>query len=319
MDGMDKFRGCLIGGAVGDALGFLVEFMSYSEIVDCYGENGIVEFDGDGLISDDTQMTLFTAEGLLHGLDVKNVWECYKDWYVTQSKEFGVHSGCRLLLIPELFSLRAPGNTCLSAIGNGVMGSIENPMNDSKGCGGVMRVAPVGLVSSNAMLAARIAATTHGHPLGYIPAYALAHMVHSIISDDFVSLLDVVHNMLISVQRDFEGNPFLEYFVNLIKRAVELSQMDMDDLDAIRLLGEGWVAEETLAIAVYCSLKYSNDFERAIIVSVNHDGDSDSTGAVTGNILGSFLGLNAIPKHFLERLELKDVIIQMADDLYSVI
>lgn len=69
------------------------------------------------------------------------------------------------------------------------------------------------------------------------------------------------------------------------------------------------------AIAVYCSLKYENDFEKAIIASVNHNGDSDSTGSVTGNILGVRLGYEAIPQKFKENLEMRDIIIEIADDL----
>ena len=104
---------------------------------------------------------------------------------------------------------------------------------------------------------------------------------------------------------------------DLIDKAIELSENDLDDLENIRYLGEGWVAEETLAIAVYCALKYSNDFEKAIVASVNHSGDSDSTGSVTGNILGAYLGLSAIPQKYLDKLELKDVITEIADDLYN--
>lgn len=88
-------------------------------------------------------------------------------------------------------------------------------------------------------------------------------------------------------------------------------------MEAIREIGQGWVAEETLAIAIYCSLKYSDDFDKAIIASVNHSGDSDSTGAVTGNILGAYLGLKSIPQKYLDNLELKDVILEIADDLYN--
>ena len=76
-------------------------------------------------------------------------------------------------------------------------------------------------------------------------------------------------------------------------------------------------AEEALAIAVYCALKYSHDFEKAIVASVNHSGDSDSTGAVTGNILGAYLGLSGIPKKFIDNLEVKDIITEIADDLYN--
>lgn len=91
----------------------------------------------------------------------------------------------------------------------------------------------------------------------------------------------------------------------------------MDDLDAIREIGQGWVAEETLAIAVYCSIKYQDDFTRAVTASVNHDGDSDSTGAVTGNIMGAYLGIRKIPQKYIEPLELKEVIEEIAVDLYE--
>lgn len=83
----------------------------------------------------------------------------------------------------------------------------------------------------------------------------------------------------------------------MIDKAIDLANEDVDDLEAIRELGQGWVAEETLAIAIYCALKYSNDFDKALIASVNHSGDSDSTGAVTGNILGAYLGLSGIPEN----------------------
>ena len=100
-------------------------------------------------------------------------------------------------------------------------------------------------------------------------------------------------------------------------KAVKYASKDIDDLCAIRELGEGWVAEETLAISVYCALKYKNDFVKAVTVAVNHDGDSDSTGAVTGNILGAYLGYESIPQKYVEPLELKAVIEEVAVDLYE--
>ena len=82
-------------------------------------------------------------------------------------------------------------------------------------------------------------------------------------------------------------------------------------------LGGGWVAEETVAIAVYCSLAHFNDFEKAMVAAVNHGGDSDSTGAVTGNLLGVVFGYEALPDFYKEDLELHDVILHIADDLYN--
>ena len=132
-----------------------------------------------------------------------------------------------------------------------------------------------------------------------------------------ISLLDAVLDMKEALRRQFTNRKHLSEQIDLIDKAIVLSKENIDDLEAIRELGQGWVAEETLAIAIYCSLKYSDDFDKAIIASVNHSGDSDSTGAVTGNILGAYLGLKSIPKKYLDNLELKDVILEIADDLYN--
>lgn len=188
-----------------------------------------------------------------------------------------------------------------------------------------MRVAPIGLyfgdnkVSSEEAdrIGAETAALTHGHELGYLPAAALVHIINLISHDDEISLLSAVKDSITSVRRMFASATHLSDFIGIMEKAIELSQKDIDDLDAIREIGQGWVAEETLAIAVYCSLKYENDFDKAVIAAVNHSGDSDSTGAVTGNILGAFLGLSRIPQKYKDKLELYDVILEIADDLYN--
>lgn len=91
----------------------------------------------------------------------------------------------------------------------------------------------------------------------------------------------------------------------------------VSDLDAIHTLGEGWIAEEALSIAVFCAVRYQNDFAKAICTAVNHKGDSDSTGAICGNILGAWLGKERVENAFnINNLELSDVIIKIADDLY---
>lgn len=119
-----------------------------------------------------------------------------------------------------------------------------------------------------------------------------------------------------SVSKLFAEDKNLPVLVDIIDKAVRLSEKtDTDDLDNIHALGEGWVAEETLGIALYCALKYQNDFSKAMIVSVNHKGDSDSTGAVTGNILGALIGYDAIDSKWKKDLELLDVILEVADDL----
>lgn len=337
-----RFKGCLLGGAVGDALGYAVEFMSKSEIVCAYGPQGITRYEpraGKAQISDDTQMTLFTAVGLLYGRtcggrrgigapESEYIRLAYLDWLDTQTRILPCQSERTriswLANLPAFYHRRAPGITCLSALESGGKGTIEKPINNSKGCGGVMRVAPIGLFFCDKagwtkpeidMLGAEAAAITHGHELGYIPAAALVHIVRSLASGEHGEILSAVREAMAAVQTLFPDAEHMEHFQTLMQRAIELSQEGTEPPDAFRSLGGGWVAEETLAIAVYCALKYPHDFEKAIVASVNHSGDSDSTGAVTGNILGAALGLDAIPDFYLQDLELRDVIEEIAEDL----
>ena len=86
--------------------------------------------------------------------------------------------------------------------------------------------------------------------------------------------------------------------------------------ETVTRLGEGWVAEEALAIGAYCAL-VATDFASGIVLAVNHDGDSDSTGSICGNLLGAAWGASAIPVDFLEPLKGRSVIEQVADDLFD--
>ena len=344
MKSKDKIEGCLFGGAAGDALGYPVEFLEDRVIFEKYGENGISEYDlADGVaqVSDDTQMTLYTANGLLLGtiigatLRIKTPYRtsieaCYEDWLRTQNPSQGGHEQGKyswLNNIPEMNHKRAPGTTCISCISQKNYGSTTKPKNKSKGCGGLMRVAPVGLYFEESprlpleaidKMGAEVAALTHGHELGYIPAAMLVHIINVLCYNTDVTILAAVEDAKDTMLKLFPTSEYLPYLIELINKAIELSKIkEIDDLDGIRELGEGWVAEETLAIAVYCALKYEHDFERAIIAAVNHSGDSDSTGSVTGNIMGASLGLKGIPSKYVNNLELKDTILEIADDLYK--
>lgn len=338
---LDKYRGCLFGGAVGDALGYPIEFRSAEEIFIIYGENGIQDYElfhGNAYISDDTQMTLFTANGLLEGYTrfclrgIMGSWQvyvnlAYKDWLKTQESDYqpnNPYCSSWLLNVKDMHNRRAPGNTCISALHLEDCGSVENPINSSKGCGGLMRVAPVGLylpkhikdIKVIDMVGAEVAAITHGHPLGYIPAAALVHIIAKCVTSS-QNIENIVEDAIQTTVRLFHNKKYIDEFETIMRKAIKLAHEDIDDLDAIRKIGQGWVAEETLAISVYCSIRYQKDFIKAVTVSVNHDGDSDSTGAVTGNIMGTYLGFYKIPQKYIEPLELKDVIEEIAIDLFE--
>lgn len=342
----DKYQGCLIGGAIGDALGYAVEFSSESSIFSRYGKSGITEYElqnGKAIVSDDTQMTMFTATALLDGITrgrlrgimgslASYIGFEYEGWYLTQTKPFPIDieenyaKYSWLMNMPEMFKRRAPGNTCLSALASGEKGTLENPINNSKGCGGIMRVAPIGLYLAHFehmtqeeidMVGAEAAAITHGHELGYIPAAALVHIINMIVKNDNLSVLQAVNDSISAMQGLFKNCTHIGYFTEMMKKAVDLAQKECDDLAAIHQLGEGWVAEETLAIAAYCAIKYQDNFEKAVCTAVNHNGDSDSTGAVCGNIIGAYLGYEAIPQKYKANLEFHDVLLELAEDLFN--
>ena len=230
--------------------------------------------------------------------------------------------------LPELNVRRAPGLTCISALETIMKGS--EPINNSKGCGGIMRIAPIPLygLSQNRIsnvailneLAADASKITHEHPLGYIPAYITSHIIYRLATDEFPSretFKDYVCEAMQMADEKYDSQiNELQTLHTLIDKALILADQNIPDHEAIREIGEGWVAEETLAIAIYCVGKHFKDFEKALIASVNHGGDSDSTGAVTGNILGAAIGYDAIPQYFKNDLELHDVILHVADDLW---
>lgn len=333
---LDRYQGCLLGGAVGDALGYPVEFLREASIWSMYGSKGIqtLEQAGDpARISDDTQMSLFAVNVILYAAEQKkpmneSLWLAYREWLGTQGNTGRMDDPSapkmKLYCEPRLHAVRAPGTTCLSAIrtsANG--GTVQQPVNNSKGCGTVMRAAPFGLAApivdsqENGLivadeLAVCDAALTHGHELAWISSGLLAQIVYYVVHrcPDRKDRLEAVLPHL-----NFRGNTAAR---DLLERAVTLANdPSVSDLDGIHSLGEGWVAEEALAIAVFCAVRYQNDFSAAIRAAVNHNGDSDSTGAICGNILGAWLGREAVAQAFdLRHLELCDRIEDMAEKLF---
>lgn len=262
----------------------------------------------------------------------------YQDWLTTQYADYQTGSqtkrydcGCGvswLLDVPELYSRRAPGNTCISALSearkNRNAGDyIECPQNNSKGCGGIMRVAPLGIHDANTPIewldqeGAYLSAITHGHPLGYLPAAVLTHILNRIVfpREKQMTLVEIIDEAKETTRRLFDATDYLDDLCAIIDKAVRLAANHDTDRNNIRQLGGGWVAEETLAIAIYCALRYEHDFSAGVIAAVNHDGDSDSTGAVTGNILGAINGYDSIEAKWKNHLELMDVLLEMSDDL----
>lgn len=373
MGNIDKYRGCLLGGAAGDALGYAIEFDREEAIAARYGSHGIRDYQLDerGLapFSDDTQMTLYTANSLLCSLAALSAQayggtqasggaptssdaqassgapapapaplpspaalaayapaqmaQFYVEWMYTQVSPYPLaEPKAWISSLPELFASRAPGVTCMNACE--AMANGAKAVNNSKGCGGIMRMAPVGLINTSPSfsgvelqrLGAQLAELTHCHELGWMPAGVFAHIVSLLARNEGSSVREAATQALNTLPEAFPNAHYLGQLQELMRYTLRLADSDMPDLEAIHALGEGWVAEEALAIGLLCSLRHEDDFAGAITSAVNHGGDSDSTGAIAGNIVGAHLGLAGIPQRYLEHLELRDTISKIADDLF---
>ncbi len=346
-----RVRGCLLGGAIGDALGGPVEFWDLDSIEGAFS-SGVRKFIAGsnnwppGTVTDDTQMTLFAVEGLIRagvrtdrglGLTVAVTQHAFDRWLDTQllPGPSGERDGW-LQGEQWLYARRAPGNTCLTALtearkgGDRIAQFGALAVNDSKGCGGVMRSAPFGLLpyAGNAEwvfdAAAESAGYTHGHPTGKLASGALAVLIHHIVQGaELDGALDATLELLGKKERHEETSAALIRARELAAGGVSAAgtptagTVPAPGPATVELLGGGWIAEEALAIGVYAALARPEpqQFLDALALSVTHSGDSDSTGAICGNILGALHGETALPAELVFAVEGRGVILQLADDL----
>lgn len=175
-----------------------------------------------------------------------------------------------------------------------------------------MRSAPFGMVSATARQAFELSAVcaqiTHGHPTGYLAAGAMAALVHHLMAG--MALPPAVRETL-GLLGAYPGH---EETTGALSAAVSLAASGTAGPERLESLGGAWVAEEALAIGVYCALA-EPDAERALLLSVNHSGDSDSTGSVCGNLLGAWHGASILPEAWLAPLEGRATIERLASAL----
>lgn len=310
--GKAYYRGCLLGGATADARGY-----------------GVKE-GGKDLISDNTQMTSFTVDGLIWA-DTRAIkrgvyayipclFYSYQKWYYTQTgnladKKYEFIKEGEILDWEELFARRGTGQTSITALAGSIdnrFGTIKNRINTSKGCGSVMRVAPIGLYfwknpSAAFRIGAESGALTHGHidaiwAAGYYAAF-IAYIIQGRGMEDSVrSALEELKK-----QENHEG------VSEKIELALELVKKNNSPIKAMEQIGEGYMADEALALAIYLALRYSDDFDGAIAAATTFNGNTDSIPPIVGNAIGAFGGESVIPQKWIYELELVDLIKHGAD------
>lgn len=311
------FSGCMLGLAVGDALGFPTEFRSHEQILKAFGPQGVTDMVAlhdprwpeppyilgtrhpAGTYSDDTQMTIAVARGLLEAPDestdatMNAIARFFVDWSRSDDNN------------------RAPGGTCMTGCANLAQGVPwrEAGVADSKGCGSAMRVAPIGLVfwrdqARLLELAKSSSLLTHGHPAGIAGAAAAALLVALALEKQSPS---VMHAMLIETlggqAKDLDRR--LEQLPAMLEQPPEIALSEAG-------LGESWVAEEAVVSALYCFWRSPADFARTVLTAANTNGDSDSIACIAGAISGAFNGLDSIPLNWRRTIEGADELMGLA-------
>ena len=229
---LERFEGCLLGGAIGDSLGAPVEFMKLQEIYKKYGPKGItlksfIDSKTPLEFTDDTQMTFFTADGLLkssiknhskYKINFMDVYESYKDWLRTQMEPFSTFDHGWISKIKNLYQQKSPGVTCINSIMDGEPGTLSYKINNSKGNGGVMRSAPIGLLYYSRpdiafKTAMACAALTHSNPDAYLSAGAFASIISHIIQGK--TLDDAVNRSLVLLKKQENGEDIINKIITL--------------------------------------------------------------------------------------------------------
>lgn len=331
------FKGCLLGMAVGDAMGAPVDGKAYPEICRMYGPKGLLGYDSaNGLaeITSYSQLALFAANGILAGAargkvaaedQLRYITAALKEWARVQHLPGAPENKlCWLRHIPQMRRRRCMDPRTLDALTRGVLGTPENPANQSAGAGTLTAVIPVALFFQPermdfweiGSLGAKIVALTHGDSMAYLSGAVLAYAIAGIAQDRTCTMEDQFLHAAQAVATQFPGVPAGKLQA-LIREAVSLAKNpDISALQAMERL-ECNTAAQVVAGAIYAVLSGNGDFDRSMIAAVNHSGKSAAVGAVTGALLGAALGDRGLPGFYLDCLDCDQVIREVAADLHT--
>ena len=331
-----SYRGCLLGMAVGDAMGYTVDNRSWREIQEDYGPNGLLGYDlvnGYAEVTSYTQLAAFTCNGLLLGLTrgqlmgkmapfVKYVEVASREWADSQ-RSWGrpASNWCWLPSRSEICHRNCMDTRMLDTLRRERLGNLEMPVNNFNGPAALTTAIGVGLFYHKDRidrLGAESVALTHGSPTAYLTGALLTHIITLLLRYPRGNLKKIILASAAAIKEQF-GHQYSQAYdlATLIRHAVTFAESpNLRSGDVMeRIQCEN--AAQVLAGAVYACLVSREDFDRAMIVAVNHSGRSAAVGAIVGAILGIRLGEKALPDFYIECLEPAEVLRELADDLYT--
>ena len=344
---MDKFEGAIIGSAVGDAFGYPLMALSYEKICKRFEKDGALELSvsrktGTALFTEATQMSLFTADGILwaynenaaheNGAVANYVFYSYQLWLYMQTRSIAGSeyewlfnkeqnpNMSSLLKSKGLGKKRRLNDNNLDALfdaRNGVFGTPGKRLNNNTDAGAVKRVLPVGLFyGGDSEMAFRIGcdvgAITHSAPEGYLPCGVYTAIIAELLRGSDVD--DAVNTAMALLT----AYPDHENIYDALQKAVDLANDDdIEPREGLDELGDGFSAVSCLAIALYSAILHQTNYKFAIALATNHDGDSSACGAITGGILGVWYGLRKLPKEWTKKVQYRNLLETVADVLYD--
>lgn len=336
------YRGCLLGMAVGDAMGYPVDSLRLSEIRENYGPNGLLGYDlvnGYADVTSYTQLAAFTCNGLLIALTrgqmmgrmaplVKYVGLSSREWLASQ-RPWGrpERTFCWLLRRPDICRRFCMDTRMLDTLGRENLGTPETPVNNSSTPGGLTTAIGVGLFHHPDRmkqpeldrLGAETVALTHGSPLAFLSGAALAHLISRSLCEPRLSLRQLVLEtaQMVNAQFSHQYPAQCSELTTLLRLAVSMERdVSLKTWDVMEKL-HCESAPQVLAGALYACMAGGEEFDAAMIIAVNHSGRSAAVGAIAGALLGLRLGEAALPEFYLECLEPAETLRELADDLWT--
>lgn len=335
------YRGCLLGLAIGDAMGYPVDTKNISQIRADYGPNGILGYDlvnGYADVTSHTQLAAFSGNGLLLGMTrgqvygrmgpyVRYAHVAQREWAIGQRRyDQPSRNHCWTFLVPEFRRRHCTDTRMVETLNREKIGTLEIPVNTYDNPASIASAVPAALFAATVRmdqeeadrLGAESVALTYGNPLAFLPGAVIVHLITGSIRKADMPLPELVEESIRSLDDQF-GSQYRQtaQVIALIRKAVALSKdFSVLPVDAMEILKCDSGAE-VLAGAIYAALIYERDFDSAMIVAVNHSGRSTAVGAIAGAILGARIGEENLPEFYLEGLEVLPVLQTLADDLHQ--